>query len=350
MRYFSSIAGEMTLTSGVNDSTPALLLNTVSGLPTSAPFTLILEPGTTAEEVVNVTSIAGLTVTVDRGWSGTSAKAHLAGAVVRHGIASQDIQPLHQHVDETSAHGLTGGAAVVGTTQAQVLTNKTIDGAANTITALPTTAYGDSTITLAKMADASVGTAELVNLAVTEGKIAANAVSLAKLAAAIQEALVPTGTVAATARATAPTGWLLCDGAAVSRTTYAALFAAIGTAYGTGDGTTTFNLPDLRGRVAVGLKAGETEFDTLAETGGSRTHTHTLSDAGQARIMFSVGGGPNTYIQRVTTTTYSATQEGTISSPASSSGSASSGAALAGATDAGSTLQPYQVLNYMIRL
>lgn len=64
-----------------------------------------------------------------------------------------------------------------------------------------------------------------------------------KLDKSAEISLVPTGCVAAFAGTTAPTGWLKCDGSAISRTTYAALFAAIGTKYGTGDGSTTFNLP-----------------------------------------------------------------------------------------------------------
>lgn len=63
---------------------------------------------------------------------------------------------------------------------------------------------------------------------------------------------IPTGTLHAFAGATAPLGYLLCDGTAVSRTTYASLYAVISTTYGAGDGSTTFNLPDLRGRVPVG--------------------------------------------------------------------------------------------------
>ena len=61
-----------------------------------------------------------------------------------------------------------------------------------------------------------------------------------------------TGTVLPFAGATAPDGWMLCYGQAVSRATYATLFAVIGTTFGVGDGSTTFNLPDLRGRVAAG--------------------------------------------------------------------------------------------------
>lgn len=67
--------------------------------------------------------------------------------------------------------------------------------------------------------------------------------------------------------------WLLCDGAAVSRTTYAALFAAIGTAWGVGDGSTTFNLPP-EGIFMVNKTAGDVTFDTVGKTGGSKTHSH----------------------------------------------------------------------------
>jgi microcystin-dependent protein len=87
--------------------------------------------------------------------------------------------------------------------------------------------------------------------------------------------LTPTGTISAFAVATAPTGWLLCDGSAVSRSTYSALFNVIGTTYGAGNGTTTFNVPNIKGRVIVGQDSGQTEFDTLGETGGSKTHTLT---------------------------------------------------------------------------
>jgi microcystin-dependent protein len=85
------------------------------------------------------------------------------------------------------------------------------------------------------------------------------------------------GEMIAYAGPTAPGGWLLCQGQAVSRATFATLFAVIGVAFGVGDGSTTFNLPDLRGRVAVGHDAGQTEFNVLGETGGFKTHTLTLA-------------------------------------------------------------------------
>lgn len=99
----------------------------------------------------------------------------------------------------------------------------------------------------------------------------------AALAASLLVA-TPVGAVSAFAGSSAPTGWLLCDGTAVSRATYAALFALIGTTYGVGDGSTTFNVPDLRGRTVVmvdGAAARLSANDTLAASSGAETHTHT---------------------------------------------------------------------------
>jgi microcystin-dependent protein len=89
---------------------------------------------------------------------------------------------------------------------------------------------------------------------------------------------IPAGAMMAWGSDTIPSNWLLCDGSAVSRSTYASLFAAVGTQYGSGDGTTTFNLPNIKGRTIVGKDASQTEFDVLGETGGAKTHTLTISE------------------------------------------------------------------------
>ncbi|WNM27559.1 tail fiber protein [Demequina capsici] len=88
----------------------------------------------------------------------------------------------------------------------------------------------------------------------------------------------PSGVIAMTASAAAPSGWMLCQGQAVSRATYADLFTAIGTTYGAGDGSTTFNLPNLKGRVPVGADSSDTTFDALGETGGEKSHTLTATE------------------------------------------------------------------------
>ena len=85
----------------------------------------------------------------------------------------------------------------------------------------------------------------------------------------------PIGAITSYAGSVAPTNWLICDGRAISRVTYSDLFNAIGTTYGSGDGNTTFNLPNLKGRVITGLDSSQTEFDTLGETGGNKV-TKTL--------------------------------------------------------------------------
>jgi microcystin-dependent protein len=87
------------------------------------------------------------------------------------------------------------------------------------------------------------------------------------------------------AGSSAPTDWLLCSGAAVSRTTYAALFAVIGTTYGSGDGSTTFNLPDLRGRAVAGVdNMGGTAANRITSGGSGITGT-TLGAAGGAQTF-----------------------------------------------------------------
>jgi microcystin-dependent protein len=87
----------------------------------------------------------------------------------------------------------------------------------------------------------------------------------------------PAGTVVDFAGSAAPTGWLICDGAAVSRATYPQLFANLGTTFGAGDGSTTFNLPDCRGKVVAGKHSSGT-FNTLGASGGEETHVTTVSE------------------------------------------------------------------------
>lgn len=112
---------------------------------------------------------------------------------------------------------------------------------------------------------------------------------------------IMTGTILATAHqnlSTDPTGWLRCYGQAVSRTTYAALFAAIGTAFGAGDGTTTFNVPDLRGRAVAGKddmggsSAGRLNISTTGNTtNANATISGIPSTAALAIGMKVIGAG-----------------------------------------------------------
>ena len=116
---------------------------------------------------------------------------------------------------------------------------------------------------------------------------------------------VPVGVVSAFAGVNAPAGWLMCAGQAVSRTDYSALFNALSTTYGSGDGSTTFNLPDLRGRVPAGVDnmGGSaasrltstvlSASNTLGATGGAQTHTLAVGEIPAAEVC--VNDNPNLY-------------------------------------------------------
>ena len=111
----------------------------------------------------------------------------------------------------------------------------------------------------AMSANLDVGSNKIVN--VTAGTADGDAVNVAQL-----DANKTVGEVSMYSGASAPTGWLICDGSAVSRTTYSDLFTVVSTTYGVGDGATTFNLPDLQGNFVIG-KSGSY---ALAATGGSK--------------------------------------------------------------------------------
>lgn len=107
--------------------------------------------------------------------------------------------------------------------------------------------------------------------------------------------LQPSGNVAYTARSTPPVGWLAANGALISRTVYSTLFAAIGTTYGVGDGTTTFALPDLRGEFVRGLDSGR-GVDTgralgSAQSDALKSHQHSVAAAPYLTHGFIAGGG-----------------------------------------------------------
>jgi microcystin-dependent protein len=157
--------------------------------------------------------------------------------------------------------------------------------------------------------------------------------------------LTPIGAVQAFAGSAAPANWLLCDGTAVSRTTYEKLFAVTSTTYGVGDGSTTFNVPDLRGRTVImvdGAAARVTaasvngaNADTLGGAGGAETHTLTNAEAPAhthtVNTFSGVSGGAGTRIM------------GTVSAPNSTDTSNSSGG-----DGAHSNTQPWLALNYIV--
>jgi microcystin-dependent protein len=105
----------------------------------------------------------------------------------------------------------------------------------------------------------------ILNGNIDQDNLADGGITLAKLGSTLQQMLIPTGSIHAYGGSAAPTGFLLCDGSAVSRATYSALYTTLGTSFGAGNGSTTFNLPDARSRFLVGAGAG-TFIATFAST------------------------------------------------------------------------------------
>ena len=152
-------------------------------------------------------------------------------------------------------------------------------------------------------------------------------------------ALIATGTLAEFAASTPPDGWLACDGSAVSRSIYATLFSVIGTAWGPGDGTNTFNLPDLRTRMSLGAGTGfafashggnqattiaQANLPNYALTVTDPGHTHAVTDPGHVHAITDPGH-VHTALVAASTNTIST---GAGSSAAGNTGSSVTGIAI----------------------
>jgi microcystin-dependent protein len=206
---------------------------------------------------------------------------------------------------------------------------------------------------------------------------------------------IPSGVISQFAGSSAPTGYLLCEGQTISRTTYSDLFAVVGTTYGAGDGSTTFALPDLRTRVPVGKNASGT-FANLGATGGAESitltaaqsglpahshantlsdpghnhtqvaHTHTqnahghssirvngnttlrLANAGGSGVFgLTTGGGSTIDVWETTATNQNTTAQNNANTTGVSINNVNNTAA--NASQAHSNLQPFIVLNYIIK-
>ena len=153
--------------------------------------------------------------------------------------------------------------------------------------------------------------------------------------------LLPSGSVIEYAGDTAPNGWLICDGSAISREIYANLFEVIGLTFGGGDGTTTFNIPNLKGKIPVGLNSDDSDFNILGKAGGEKTHILTSNEMPshnhRQTVTASRSGSGNTYVSWNANNLTGSKDTGARNTLNTGGGQAHN------------NLQPYIVLNYIIK-
>lgn len=227
----------------------------------------------------------------------------------------------------------TGNPVVTGTTITSNWANTTLSDISTALTG-SVAADGQTPIT----GNLQMGGNKITGMA--DGSASTDAATVGQLAGLNS---VVTGSIQMWPTVTAPTGYLLCTGTAVSRSTYSALFAVIGTTFGSGDGSTTFNLPNYTNRFPYGT--------TLAATGGSadaivvsHTHTATVTDPGHNHsVIYSTpgtvgGGGAFTTLGAGSNTT------GTASTGISVSNSTT------GSSGTNANLPPYLGINFIIKV
>lgn len=259
LKDFDGGAQKTTITSAMNNS--ATSFSVVDGStfpPGSNPFVIVVDRGLATEEKILISSRVGNSFNVlERAYDGSSAQAHALGAVVEHVLDAYTVEQANR-------------LSNLQTTKGDLIAH---DGS----TTQRLGVGSNSTVLVADSAQTSgVKWAQIEANSISSGAIAAIAAQVETL---ISPSGVPAGVITQFAGSTAPSGWLICDGQSVSTTTYASLFAAINYTYGGSGGS--FTLPNLKGRVPVGRDSAQGEFDNLGETGGAKTHALTISELAQ---------------------------------------------------------------------
>lgn len=261
-RQYKGAATSTTITAAINATTDVSCgIVSATGWPSSAsvPFFVVIDPGTSSEEKCSAT-IAGTTLTLTRAQDDTSKSAHAFGAVIYPVFTATEANEANLFASTMTTRG-----DLLTMSSTPTVTRLGIGTSSYALTSNGTDPVWGQ-IVAGGIASDAVTTAKILNGAVTSDKIADATIVQGDIALTLLKLLCPVGTIAATVQTTAPTGWILCNGTAVSAGTYPELNALCATT------------PDLRGRTVIGVGTGAgLSARALNATGG--TETHALTEA-----------------------------------------------------------------------
>jgi len=320
-RVYKGAAIPTTITTSMSDNADAISVAAATGWPTVGPFYAVIDPGLSTEEKIYVGAITGTSLSsITRGVDDTSGVSHASGASIYPVFTATDADEANQL---TATYTTKGGLVYMGDPSFTQLAISSTAGHALKVASTGVPEWGQ------------LGSVGIANGAVITEKIDDSAVTVAKLAAAVQNLLVPVGTITAYGGSSAPTGWLLCNGDAFNAVTYPNLNTVLG-------GATT---PDLRGRTPIGAGTGTyagATARTLGATGGLETHALTAAESG---VPGHTHGTPSTPINYQT--------GGTTAIVVDASGLgiayATTTNATAAAANAHNNMQPFRVVNFIIK-
>jgi len=404
-RNYSATAIQTTLVSSItsaatDDTTASVAIVSASGFPGTVPFTLILEPDTSREEVVTVTVINGTTLSIKRGQDNTQAVAHSAGATVRHGVSAREFKELQTHIAargydtdsgilanvDTHVHGLVSGdGSVVGSDQSVTLTRKTlttpvINGAtltgtvtstasivvsgSGTITGLSSAGMVASSATPKNYVDAILGSATAASTSATSAATSATSAATSATSAATsatssassasaaatsassaltsQTAAATSATSAATSATAAATSATSAAASATAAATSAtsaaasATTAAASVAAIAAYSTTASNSASAAATSATSAAASATAAATSATSAAASASSMTASVAAAATSATSASASATASATSATSAAASATAASTSATSAAASATAASTSAASAVTSASS--------------
>lgn len=330
-RYYSSTAVKTTLSSSIGSSDATMTVASMSGFPSSYPYTLILEKDSANEEIVTVTALVGTSLSITRGVDGTSGRSHSAGVSVEHGVIALDFTNFRSHeAAAANVHDIGSGASVVGTTTTQTLSNKTL-GSALAAGGYKITGLADPTNAQDAVTKnwAETGMSSQLVQATTQ---ATNAASSATAAAGSASSASTSATAAAASQSAAATS---ATSAGTSATSAASSASSASTSASTA--TTQASNASTSATAAASSASSASTSATTATTKASEASTSATNAASSAT---SASGSASTATTKASEASTSATNAASSASSASTSASTATtkaGEASTSATNAASS-------------